>query len=63
MKNKILNLIKQFPNDADLGAEIREMFKNETFSYTCCDKEENHDSNFYRTEVFCKVCGKVLKLL
>jgi hypothetical protein len=66
MLNYIKRLVKDTPNDAELGAKVRQYVSE---NRTCCDKKENHTTKIAsytqlmedNEEIYCKKCGKFIK--
>lgn len=58
--NQLKKKAKELPNDADLGAWLREYLLKDN---TCCDKIENREiryKNEMTVEVYCLKCGKLV---
>lgn len=63
--NTLIKLRKEFPNNADFGAEVAKLIDK---SRTCCSDPKNHTKHhvedsgpygYYGTETRC-VCGKMI---
>jgi len=60
MNSKLKVLVKSTPNDAELGAKVREYVNN---NETCCDDVENigtYTDNKGQVYAQCLKCGKLL---
>jgi len=56
MDNYIKKLVRELPNDAELGAKVREYINNQR---TCCDNANNHHKR-YDGKDYCLNCGKLI---
>jgi len=56
MDNYIKKLIRDFPNDAELGAAVRKYINAQR---SCCDKPINQTTGL-DGNMFCKKCGKLI---
>ena len=67
MDNKLKQLVKNNPNDTELGAKVRAYLEN---NKVCCDDKKNHITTAVsftalmedNEEIHCKVCGKFISM-
>ena len=53
---KVKDIVNEFPNDTDLGREIRKFAKKED----CCNNTENWRKSG-ENKMICKICGNIIK--